>query len=287
MVDMSGQLLARKNIMKRFILNFVAIVITAGLLHSAGYAYTQISGSEACEMYSSSKELVIVDVREYYEYCQGHIPCAINYPYNSGVFPEEFDNLPTDIPILVVCASGGRSGAAAGILDTNGYDTVYSLTGGMPSWPDNIIACINTLSGQSPLNTGYTWHHPPEERPIKQTNPADCKPFAVGDLSSGNLNLQVGLPAFSSGVDVYLAIGFSDVLFLIDSSNVLHPASGLAVLPSWKTNVSTDICESLYGDIPISGLPPGLYNLYLAVTPAGGTDFSSYYFWATSFNIGD
>ena len=160
--------------MKRFILPLVAIMMAAGILHSDGYAYMSISGPEAYEMYSNNEELLVVDVRENYEYCPGHISCAINYPSSSGVFSEEYDNLPTDAPILVVCASGGRSRAAANILDNNGYDTVYSLTGGMSSWPYNTVTCLDTLSGPSPLNTCYTWSYSHVEIPIKETQPADC-----------------------------------------------------------------------------------------------------------------
>jgi hypothetical protein len=54
----------------------------------------------------------------------------------------------------------------------------------------------------------------------------------------------------------------------------------------WKTSVSfTDIDESLYGDVPLSALPSGLYNLYIAITPTGETDFSHYYLWATYFLV--
>jgi len=138
-------------------------------------------------------------------------------------------------------------------------------------------------SCQSPLNQ-FAWSYPPAVNPIMQSNPATCKPFAVGDLASGNLNLQIGLPVFSSGVDVYLAIGFGDTLFLIDGSNGLQPAVGLTALPRWKTNLSSAIDESLYGNIPTSLLSPGVYNFYLLVVPTGETDFSHYYFWATSFD---
>lgn len=86
-------------------------------------------------------------------------------------------------------------------------------------------------------------------------------------------------------MDVYLAIGFADALFLVDGSNALQSASGIAVLPKWKTNISTAINESLYGDIPISLLPAEVYNLYIAVVPAGETDFSHYYVWSTHFDI--
>ncbi|MEA2110063.1 MAG: S8 family serine peptidase [Pseudomonadota bacterium] len=144
---------------------------------------------------------------------------------------------------------------------------------------------IDILDGQFPLNAEYSWNYSQIVLPIKETNPADCKPFAVGDLSSGNLSLQVALPAFSQGVDVYLAIGFSNALFLIDGSNVLHSLTEVTVLPKWKTNNSAAIDESLYGDIQISLLPSGVYNLYTLVVPSGETDFSNYYFWSTSFIV--
>ncbi|MCD6402168.1 MAG: DUF1566 domain-containing protein, partial [Anaerolineales bacterium] len=150
------------------------------------------------------------------------------------------------------------------------------------------VRSVSSSQSNLPLPVSQSaWNYAPVVHPIKQSNPADCKPFAVGDLSSGNLSLQVGLPAFSSGVDVYLAIGFSDALFLVDGSNALQSASGLSVLPKWKTNVSTAIDESLYGDIPTSLLPAGVYNLYIVVVPTGETDFSHYYFWATSFSVGN
>jgi hypothetical protein len=128
------------------------------------------------------------------------------------------------------------------------------------------------------------WNYPPVENPLLQPDPANCKPFAVGDLMTGNLSLQVGLPPFSAGVDVYLALDFSGALYLINGSNELKLSSTLTELPRWKTNASfADINESLYGDIPLALLPSGLYNLYVVVVPTGETDFSHYYFWSTYF----
>ena len=131
------------------------------------------------------------------------------------------------------------------------------------------------------------WNYLSVEEPVKQSNPADCKPFAVGDLDSGNLNLQVGLPAFSSGVDIYLAIQSNVIaggaLLLFDQSKNLLPVS--TVLRKWKINNTAAINESLYGDIPISLLPAGVYNLYVLVAPTGEIDFSHYYFWSTFLSI--
>ena len=97
--------------MKKFILT---IVMIAGLLHGKGYAFTTISASDAYEMLSTNKEVFVVDVRETWEYCslQGHIPCAVNYIWDRDILAfstKEYENLPTDAPILLVCASGNRS----------------------------------------------------------------------------------------------------------------------------------------------------------------------------------
>ncbi|MBI5641364.1 MAG: fibronectin type III domain-containing protein [Nitrospirae bacterium] len=43
------------------------------------------------------------------------------------------------------------------------------------------------------------------------------------------------------------------------------------------------IAEGLFGDIPVSALPPGPYDFYIAITPAGGWD--GYYLWQTQVNI--
>ncbi len=141
--------------MKKFIPAFFIIFMIVGLLQSNGYAYTTISGAQASELFYSNEELVVVDVREDYEYCPKHISCAINYPYNSGIFHEKYDNLPTDAPILVVCASGNRSSRAASILNQNGYETVYSLSGGMSSWHSETYSC-NDVEICEPTNLYFS-----------------------------------------------------------------------------------------------------------------------------------
>jgi len=79
------------------------------------------------------------------------------------------------------------------------------------------------------------------------------------------MNLQIGLPAFSEGVDVYLALQADAVepgkVFVIDNNNNFQPLE--TGLPPWKTNVSNDIDESLFGNIPVAALLHGLYNLYI------------------------
>jgi hypothetical protein len=131
------------------------------------------------------------------------------------------------------------------------------------------------------------WSYAPTVAAVSLPDPADCRPFAVGDLTTGTLSLHIGLPGFSGGVDVYVGFQSNDalspgVIYVVDETgSIVELSNGM---PAWRTNVnSTAINEALFGNIPLADLPPGLYNLYLLVVPTGETDLSNYYFWATYF----
>ena len=120
--------------------------------------------------------------------------------------------------------------------------------------------------------------------PVKNSNPALAYPFAIGDLTTGNLTLSVGLPEFTAPVDIYLALSYSGLpedIFLIDSSNKLQKNT---IVP-WKTNQTAPVNENLYSDVPTISLPEGTYALYTLVVPAGATNMNNSYLWITSFNI--
>ncbi len=128
--------------MKKIILALAIFLMTTGLLYGNGYAYTTITPSEALELYNTNDDLIVVDVREeVMEYCFGHIPCAINLPWNSGIFEQEYYILPKEASIMVICRSGSRSARAAAMLGRNGYSDVYSVAGGMSMWTGDSVTC--------------------------------------------------------------------------------------------------------------------------------------------------
>jgi hypothetical protein len=63
-----------------------------------------------------------------------HIEDAVNLPWNSAVLSARYSELPTDVDIIVVCASGGRSDLAASFLDGQGFTNIYDMLGGMSAW---------------------------------------------------------------------------------------------------------------------------------------------------------
>ena len=74
---------------------------------------------------------VVIDVRERAEYLSGHISEAQLMPMNT--VPARVQDLPTDRPVYVICASGARSGQATAFLRSKGVDAI-NVEGGMNEW---------------------------------------------------------------------------------------------------------------------------------------------------------
>ena len=89
-----------------------------------------------CDTYKGdfADQHTLIDVRSQQEFAGGHLPNAINIPLDE--VPDRLNDFPKDHPIVLVCASGNRSGQAAGFLVKNGYDAsqVYNLKGGTMRW---------------------------------------------------------------------------------------------------------------------------------------------------------
>ena len=71
-------------------------------------------------------------MREPDEWAAGHAPGAHHLPMME--VPARMAEVPTDVEVVVVCRSGGRSGQVVAYLMANGWDNVRNLDGGMQSW---------------------------------------------------------------------------------------------------------------------------------------------------------
>lgn len=74
----------------------------------------------------------VVDVREPWEYKQGHVPGAILMPL--GQLASRLSELDPEHPVAVICASGNRSQSAAALFGQKGFKTVYNVVGGTGAW---------------------------------------------------------------------------------------------------------------------------------------------------------
>ena len=70
----------------------------------------------------------LLDVREEYEYQDGHIKGAVNLPLREIL--SQKDSLPKDRDIYVYCRSAHRSADAVNFLKSLGFDKVHNVEGG-------------------------------------------------------------------------------------------------------------------------------------------------------------
>ncbi len=77
-------------------------------------------------------DVVVLDVREQWEYDEGHIPGVVHIPMNN--IPMVLDQIPTDKTVIVTCRSGNRSDQVTAYLRQNGFDKVHNMSGGILSW---------------------------------------------------------------------------------------------------------------------------------------------------------
>lgn len=70
----------------------------------------------------------LLDVREEYEYQDGHIKGAVNLPLREILGKK--DSLPKDKDIYVYCRSGHRSADAVNFLKSLGFEKVHNIDGG-------------------------------------------------------------------------------------------------------------------------------------------------------------
>jgi glyoxylase-like metal-dependent hydrolase (beta-lactamase superfamily II)/rhodanese-related sulfurtransferase len=78
------------------------------------------------------QDLVVIDVREPFEWLEGHIDRALHLPMTEAV--KRAADVPSDRPMAVVCAGGLRSSTVISALRRLGLREFSNVTGGMTAW---------------------------------------------------------------------------------------------------------------------------------------------------------
>lgn len=111
------------------------------MLAAANAAVPRITPAQARDMIAGGK-VVVVDVRDAPELqAGGKVKGAIHISRGMLEFradpdlPSHDKSLAKDKPVIVYCASGGRSALAGKLLKDLGYGEVYNL-GGFKDWVD-------------------------------------------------------------------------------------------------------------------------------------------------------
>lgn len=121
----------------------------AGLLHDSDaqpLGYREISSAA---VFPHLGGLRLIDVREPDEFVGplGHIPGAELVPLST--VESSASAWDRSAPTLVVCRSGGRSGAAASLLVRLGFEQVFNLTGGMIAWNAHELPLGHEAAGRA------------------------------------------------------------------------------------------------------------------------------------------
>ena len=92
----------------------------------------QITVHDLATMKEERPDLVIIDVREPFEWDEGHIDGALHVPMPEALSRK--DLVPAGRPKAVVCAGGLRSSTVISALSRAGLTDWYNVIGGMTAW---------------------------------------------------------------------------------------------------------------------------------------------------------
>lgn len=77
-------------------------------------------------------DVFVIDVREQWEYDEGHIPNITLMPM--GEIASRLSEIPTDKQVVVTCRSGNRSSQVATFLRDQGFTNIHNMEGGIVAW---------------------------------------------------------------------------------------------------------------------------------------------------------
>ncbi|MBL7782565.1 MAG: rhodanese-like domain-containing protein [Saprospiraceae bacterium] len=96
---------------------------------------TPVTADQLVDMMQKDKTVQLIDLRTPEEQAAtGMIPGAKPVDFNSTDFDARIAQINHDNPVIVYCATGGRSGRASAQMAKMGFKKVYNYEGGMRDW---------------------------------------------------------------------------------------------------------------------------------------------------------
>lgn len=92
----------------------------------------QITVYDLASWLEERPELVVIDVREPFEWLEGHIEGALHLPMREAL--DRRSEIPPDRPKAVLCAGALRSSTVISALKRQGIQGWYNVSGGMTAW---------------------------------------------------------------------------------------------------------------------------------------------------------
>ena len=104
------------------------------LAQAAKNRIREITVQELNEKLTRQEHFYLIDVREASEFANGCIPTALHL--SKGIIERDIEKYIAnyDAEIILYCSGGYRSALAADNLQTMGYTSVASVSGGLMAW---------------------------------------------------------------------------------------------------------------------------------------------------------
>jgi sulfur-carrier protein adenylyltransferase/sulfurtransferase len=195
---------------------------------------------------SDEQDIVLVDVREKYEWNDGHIPGAIHVP--RGFLELQIEEAVPDKSKTVVlyCAGGVRSLIAGSTLKQMGYKNAISMSGGFGQWKGNGLPFVQPRLMTEAQSKRYSRHLLiPEVGEQGQFKLLDSKVLLIG---AGGLGSPAAYYLAAAGVGT---IGIIDA-DVVEESNlqrqILHNTKRIG---QYKAESAKEAIEALNPDVKV------------------------------------
>jgi rhodanese-related sulfurtransferase len=117
----------------------VAVTFLVGLCAAAAFAESlepaeapSISAAELQARRESGTAPIVIDVRTPAEYASGHVPGAVNIPFDQVA--QRIAELDAPQGVALYCMVGPRARKGESALLAAGYESVFHLEGGLAAW---------------------------------------------------------------------------------------------------------------------------------------------------------
>lgn len=112
------------------------LVVLAGCSSATDTAALDTVSPEAAQTVidEAPEGLVVLDVRTPEEFAAGHVENAVNIDFYAADFRDQLAGLDKDVPYVLYCNSGNRSGQALDMMADLGFVEVTEVDGGIQAW---------------------------------------------------------------------------------------------------------------------------------------------------------
>ncbi len=112
-----------------------AYVVGGAAVRASGLPVAELPNVTAPELarrLQAERDLVVLDVREPFEWDEGHVPGALHIPMQQ--VPERLAEIPRDRTVALICRGGPRSSLVGSVLLQHGFTRLTNVWGGMTGW---------------------------------------------------------------------------------------------------------------------------------------------------------